>query len=83
LKLFPAEQLGPAVLKAWRAVFPKQTALMPVGGITPDNLQIYRAAGADGFGLGSALYKPGNTAAEVGEAARAFVTAWRELCQRR
>ncbi|WP_288479416.1 2-dehydro-3-deoxy-6-phosphogalactonate aldolase, partial [uncultured Pseudomonas sp.] len=56
LKLFPAEQLGPAVVKAWRAVFPKELALLPVGGITPDNMGPYVAAGANGFGLGSALY---------------------------
>ncbi|MDR6356709.1 2-dehydro-3-deoxyphosphogalactonate aldolase [Pseudomonas psychrotolerans] len=60
LKLFPAEQLGPAVVKAWRAVFPKELALLPVGGITPDNMGPYVAAGANGFGLGSALYKPGH-----------------------
>ncbi|WP_288448593.1 2-dehydro-3-deoxy-6-phosphogalactonate aldolase, partial [uncultured Pseudomonas sp.] len=71
LKLFPAEQLGPAVVKAWRAVFPKELALLPVGGITPDNMGPYVAAGANGFGLGSALYKPGLSAAQVSANAQA------------
>lgn len=77
LKLFPAEQLGPAVLKAWRAVLPAELRLLPVGGITPTNMTPFLQAGAGGFGLGSALYKPGMTAAEVGANALAFATAWR------
>lgn len=77
LKLFPAEQLGPAVVKAWRAVFPKELALLPVGGITPDNMGPYVAAGANGFGLGSALYKPGLSAAQVSANAQAFAAGWR------
>lgn len=77
LKLFPAEQLGPAVLKAWRAVLPQDMPLVPVGGITPESLASWRAAGADGFGLGSAVYKPGMTAADVRHAAESFVAAWR------
>ncbi|MDT3719435.1 2-dehydro-3-deoxy-6-phosphogalactonate aldolase [Pseudomonas oryzihabitans] len=77
LKLFPAEQLGPAVVKAWRAVFPKELALLPVGGITPDNMGPYVAAGANGFGLGSALYKPGLNAAQVSANAQAFAAGWR------
>lgn len=76
LKLFPAEQLGPAVVKAWRAVFPKELALLPVGGITPDNMGPYVAAGANGFGLGSALYKPGLSAAQVSDNAQAFAAGW-------
>jgi 2-dehydro-3-deoxyphosphogalactonate aldolase len=76
LKMFPAEQLGPVVLKAWRAVMRPPIALVPVGGITPDNLSIYAQAGASGFGLGSALYKPGLSATEVGQNARAFIAAW-------
>ena len=68
--MFPAEQLGPVVLKAWRAVLRPPVALVPVGGITPDNLSTYAQAGASGFGLGSALYKPGQTAAETGQRAR-------------
>ena len=76
LKLFPAEQLGPAVVKAWRAVFPTELALLPVGGITPDNMGPYVAAGANGFGLGSALYKPGLSAAQVSANAQAFAAGW-------
>lgn len=75
LKLFPAEGSSPAILKAMRAVLPRDMRLLPVGGIAPDNMGPWRDAGADGFGLGSALYKPGLTAAEVGERARAFVSA--------
>jgi 2-dehydro-3-deoxyphosphogalactonate aldolase len=76
LKLFPAELLTPAVVKALRAVFPLQVPFLPVGGITPQNLAAYRAAGASGFGLGSALYKPGMTPEQVAVQARAFVAAW-------
>ncbi len=76
LKMFPAEQLGVPVLKAWRAVMPASIRLVPVGGITPDNLAPFASAGASGLGLGSALYKPEQTAAQVGAQARAFVTAW-------
>lgn len=75
LKLFPAEAASPNVLKAMRAVLPKDARVLPVGGIAPDTMAPWRAAGAPGFGLGSALYKPGMTAAEVGANARAFVAA--------
>ena len=75
LKMFPAEGLPPAVMKAWLAVLPKETGLLPVGGITPANMGPYWAAGARGFGLGSALYKPGMTAAQVDATARAFAEA--------
>ena len=76
LKLFPAEMLTPPVVKAWRAVLDPNTALLPVGGITPAGMEPYRAAGANGFGLGSALYKPGQDAATVAAQARAFIAAW-------
>jgi 2-dehydro-3-deoxyphosphogalactonate aldolase len=76
LKLFPAEMISPATVKALRAVLPKSAALMPVGGITPDNMAVYRAAGATGFGLGSALYAPGRSAEMVYEKAAAFVRTW-------
>ena len=75
LKLFPAEHATPAVLKAMRAVLPADARVLPVGGITPNNMELWLAAGAAGFGLGSALYKPGMTAASVGEQARAFAAA--------
>jgi 2-dehydro-3-deoxyphosphogalactonate aldolase len=77
LKLFPAEAATPAVLKAQRAVLPRDTPVLVVGGIAPDTMAPWRAAGANGFGLGSALYKPGRSAAEVGKAAAAFVAAAR------
>ncbi|MBH3386482.1 2-dehydro-3-deoxy-6-phosphogalactonate aldolase [Pseudomonas juntendi] len=79
LKLFPAEQMGPAVVKAWLAVLPAGTVLAPVGGITPSNLQQFFDAGARGFGLGSGLYKPGMTPEQVAVSAKAYVTAWQAL----
>ncbi len=75
LKMFPAEQLSPAVLKAWRAVLPRGTLVFPVGGIRPDNMAPYWAAGADGFGTGSNLYKPGASAETVRDLGR-------RLCRR-
>ena len=79
LKMFPAEILPPKAVKAWRAVLPASMALLPVGGITPESMADYLAAGADGFGLGSALYKPGMSATELGQRAKAFATAYRAL----
>ena len=79
VKAFPAEMITPAVVKAWGAVLPKGTPILPVGGITPDNMGPYVRAGAAGFGLGSALYKPGDTAAAVRVKAAAFRAAWRAL----
>ncbi|WP_157080976.1 2-dehydro-3-deoxy-6-phosphogalactonate aldolase [Novosphingobium naphthalenivorans] len=78
LKLFPAEAATPAVMKAYRAVLPAAVPILAVGGITPDNLQPWREAGADGFGLGSALYRNGLSVRQIGENARAFVAAWNE-----
>jgi len=75
LKLFPAEAASPVVLKAMRAILPKHVRVLPVGGIVPEGMAPWREAGAAGFGLGSALYKPGMSAAEVGTHARAFVAA--------
>lgn len=77
LKMFPGELLPPAAVKAWRAVLPKGTLLVPTGGVTPDNLAAYRAAGADGFGIGSALYKPAMSRGELAQKAAAFVAATR------
>lgn len=81
LKIFPAEQVGPAVIKAWRAVLPRDLALLPVGGITPDNMATYVSAGANGFGIGSALYAPGREVADVSRRAVAFAQAWALLSQ--
>ena len=75
LKMFPAESMPPPIVKAWRAVFPPETLLLPVGGITPERMGAYLAAGASGFGLGSALFAPDVAPAIVRERAQAFVTA--------
>ena len=77
LKLFPADTMPPEIVRAWLSVLPKETQLFPVGGITPERIAPYRKAGAAGFGIGGALYKPGATPAEVARAAKAFVAAWR------
>jgi 2-dehydro-3-deoxyphosphogalactonate aldolase len=79
LKLFPADTLGPKTLKAWRSVFPPRTAFLPVGGITPHTMGPFVEAGARGFGLGTALYTPGASPADVGRNARAFIDAWRAI----
>ncbi|WP_298190025.1 2-dehydro-3-deoxy-6-phosphogalactonate aldolase [Novosphingobium sp.] len=79
LKLFPAEAASPAVLKAIRTVLPTGTAVLPVGGISPTNLGPWHAAGAAGFGIGSALYSPGVTTEELAQRAAAFVAAYRAL----
>src|SRR5262249_48217641 len=73
LKLFPAECASPSVLKAQLAVLPPDVPVMAVGGITPDNMRPWLDAGAKGFGLGSGLYKPGQTAGETLDRARAYV----------
>ncbi len=73
LKLFPAEGASPNVVKAQRAVLPKHVPLLVVGGISPDNMQPWLDAGANGFGLGSGLYKPGQSAEETAQKARAYV----------
>lgn len=77
VKIFPAELVPPAALKAMRAVLPGTVRLLPVGGITPDGMGDYLRVGASGFGLGSALYAPGMKADLVAERARLFVNSWR------
>jgi len=72
LKLFPAEAAPPAVLRSILAVLPVGTEVLPVGGIRPESLADYVAAGAAGFGLGSALYRPGDTPDIVRAKAAAF-----------
>ena len=79
LKMFPAEQLSPAVLKAWRAVLPKETLVFPVGGIRPDNMEPYWAAGANGFGTGSNLYQPGASAQAVRTVAAKYAAGFAAL----
>jgi 2-dehydro-3-deoxyphosphogalactonate aldolase len=76
LKLFPAELLSPTVLRAMRSVFPESVRFLPVGGITAQVMSDYVAAGAAGFGLGSALYRRGDGTKRVAANAQAFVNAW-------
>ncbi|MBO9543762.1 2-dehydro-3-deoxy-6-phosphogalactonate aldolase [Caulobacter sp.] len=76
LKLFPAGTFGPGHIKAIKDVLPKDIAVYAVGGVGAANLEPWRAAGVAGIGVGGELYKPGYTAAEVGERAAALVAAW-------
>ena len=76
LKLFPGNMAGPGGLKAIRAVLPAGTQVYAVGGAGPDNFAEWIAASADGFGIGSALYKPGMSPKEVGERAADMVAAY-------
>ena len=82
LKMFPAESLPPAALKAWRAVLPRDTIVLAVGGMKPDTLAPYWTAGADGFGTGSNLYAPGADPLAVRKAAAAYAAAFRALPRR-
>ena len=79
LKLFPAEMITPNIVKALRAVLPADVPLIPVGGITPNNMSDYVSAGADGFGIGSALYKPGKASQDIHASSKLFVEAWSNL----
>ena len=79
LKMFPAEALPPAALKAWRAVLPAGTLVFAVGGMKPDNLEAYWRAGASGFGTGSNLYQPGTESGQVHTAALAYAAAIKAL----
>ncbi|MCZ2404695.1 2-dehydro-3-deoxy-6-phosphogalactonate aldolase [Paenarthrobacter sp. Z7-10] len=76
VKLFPAEQVGTAGLKAWTAVVPQHIGLLPVGGVTASNIAAWLAAGATGFGIGSSLYRPGITVEDLRPRADAIFTAW-------
>ena len=78
LKLFPAEAASPAVLKAQRAVLPRDLPVFVVGGITPDSMAGWRTVGANGFGLGSALYMPGFAPAQVKSRGEAFIRSMYE-----
>jgi 2-dehydro-3-deoxyphosphogalactonate aldolase len=79
LKIFPAELITPKIIKAIRAVLPKDLLLLAFGGITPESMKPYLDAGARGFGLGSALYKPAMSCADVAVRAKGFAEAWRQL----
>lgn len=82
IKVFPAEQITPNVLRAWRAVLPHDLDVLPVGGITPTSMSDYVQAGATGFGIGSALYKPGRSIADISVAAQAFASAWQAIASK-
>ncbi len=79
IKLFPAELAGTIGLKAMKAVLPKNLPVFPVGGVTPENMKDFLDAGAAGFGIGSAVFKPGDTPEIVFRKARAFVEGWDAL----
>lgn len=77
LKLFPGEMISPAAVRAMSAVLPRGVRLVMVGGVSPDSMPSYAATPIAGYGIGSALYKPGLSAEEVETRARGFVKAWR------
>lgn len=77
LKLFPGESISPATIKALKTVLPAHARLLPVGGVSLDNMAAFIAAGAGGFGIGGALYKPGDTVAEVAAKAQAFASCFK------
>ncbi len=79
LKLFPAELAGAKGLKALKAILPKDMPVFPVGGVEPGNMGEYVGVGAAGFGIGTAVFKPGDTPAIVYDKARAFVDGWAAL----
>jgi 2-dehydro-3-deoxyphosphogalactonate aldolase len=82
LKLFPAELVPPKAVAAMRAVLPTETVIAAVGGITLETMQVYRDAGTDSFGLGSALFKPSYDLGEIAQRAKAFVDAFEQGDQR-
>jgi 2-dehydro-3-deoxyphosphogalactonate aldolase len=82
LKLFPARALGPAYLEALREILPDDTHVWAVGGIYRGNMESWFAAGAEGIGLGGALYRRGQGAAETGMKAAAIVAAWNDIKRR-
>ncbi|MFN4170405.1 MAG: 2-dehydro-3-deoxy-6-phosphogalactonate aldolase [Pseudorhodobacter sp.] len=79
LKIFPSFLMGTEGLRAIRAVLPADAQVYAVGGVGPSNFAEWRNAGANGFGIGTALYRPGRPVAEVAANARALVAAWREM----
>jgi 2-dehydro-3-deoxyphosphogalactonate aldolase len=82
IKLFPAEGSNPAALRGMRAILPPGTLVIPVGGIATDNIRVWHEAGAAGYGIGSSIYKPGDTAEVVGRKAAALVDAVRTASAR-
>ena len=82
LKIFPAELVTPTISKAWRAVLPKDIWLVPVGGIRPDLLGSYWSAGANAFGLGSALFKADFSITEIRDRSLTFVDHYESDCKK-
>ncbi len=80
LKLFPGELIGPIGLRAMKAVLPKELPLFAVGGVSVENMVDWHEAGAAGYGIGSSIYKPGDSAATVAEKARCLVSCLDEVC---
>ncbi|WP_282153112.1 2-dehydro-3-deoxy-6-phosphogalactonate aldolase [Ruegeria atlantica] len=78
LKFFPAEMVPPTAIAAMRAILPQEAVIATVGGITPETMAAYQAAGTNGFGLGSALFKPGRALDDIGARARAFTQALKD-----
>lgn len=79
IKCFPSESVPPSVLKAWRSVLPAQVICLPVGGVAPTSMKSYLDVGANGFGLGSNLYRAGDTIETLCANAQTYLTAWRNL----
>jgi len=79
VKAFPAEMLTPQIIKSWRAVLPKDLNILPVGGVSTDNMRGYWQVGANGFGIGGALYKSGKSINEISASAKEFVMAMNTL----
>ena len=78
LKIFPSSAFGPGYIAALKAVLPPEVPVLAVGGITPENLADYLAAGCAGAGLGSDLYRAGQSAAQTRQQARRYLAAWRD-----
>lgn len=79
LKIFPASIMGPSGVAALKAVLPPDLPVLAVGGVDADNMADWRMAGCSGFGIGSTLYKPGRSAADVSAAAQHLMATWRAI----
>ena len=79
VKVFPAEMLSPTIIKSWRSVIPTSSIILPVGGISTDNMRDYWQAGANGFGIGGSLFQPGKSIEAISASAQEFVLAVNQL----
>ena len=79
VKVFPAEMLSPTIIKSWRSVLPKSSIILPVGGISTDNMRDYWQAGANGFGIGGSLFQSGKSIEAISASAQEFVLAVKQL----